>query len=309
VEYILPKKLRKLNNGSSQANNGNQTGLDNDNNSASSKTDSKTLKVDQIKGKLSDEEVIRRLRQLRQPIRFFGETDDERMVRLRQLELMEDERQEGASKGVKNEYTHTIAHEVERELQEALAMGNRSKTGKAETREKKKESKYDIPMKRSDFEHSEDYVLYFFKRLLRDWEKTLLERSEEEKQSVEGKHETMRQKQTRRDIRPLFKQLKNRTVPLEVLDKSEKIVKAVEKRDYSLAKTIFLELAIGNAPWPMGVTMVGIHERSGRSKIFSSQIAHVMNDETQRKYIHAMERIIAFGQTKYPSTDLTKNVG
>jgi len=164
-------------------------------------------------------------------------------------------------------------------------------------------------MKRSDFEHSEDYVLYFFKRLLRDWEKTLLERSEEEKQSVEGKHETMRQKQTRRDIRPLFKQLKNRTVPLEVLDKSEKIVKAVEKRDYSLAKTIFLELAIGNAPWPMGVTMVGIHERSGRSKIFSSQIAHVMNDETQRKYIHAMERIIAFGQTKYPSTDLTKNFG
>lgn len=31
-----------------------------------------------------------------------------------------------------------------------------------------------------------------------------------------------------------------------------------------------MELAIGNAPWPMGVTMVGIHERSGRSRIFSS---------------------------------------
>jgi len=31
-----------------------------------------------------------------------------------------------------------------------------------------------------------------------------------------------------------------------------------------------LELAIGNAPWPIGVTMVGIHERSGRARIFSS---------------------------------------
>jgi hypothetical protein len=30
----------------------------------------------------------------------------------------------------------------------------------------------------------------------------------------------------------------------------------------------------------MGVTMVGIHERTGRAKIFSSQIAHILNDET-----------------------------
>ena len=44
-------------------------------------------------------------------------------------------------------------------------------------------------------------------------------------------------------------------------------------------------MAIGNAPWPIGVTMVGIHARTGREKIFSQQIAHVLNDETQRKYI------------------------
>ncbi|EUR72472.1 hypothetical protein PFBG_02563 [Plasmodium falciparum 7G8] len=30
-------------------------------------------------------------------------------------------------------------------------------------------------------------------------------------------------------------------------------------------------LAIGNAAWPMGVTMVGIHERAGRSKIYASE--------------------------------------
>ena len=35
----------------------------------------------------------------------------------------------------------------------------------------------------------------------------------------------------------------------------------------------------------IGVTMVGIHARTGREKIFSQQIAHVLNDETQRKYI------------------------
>ena len=31
--------------------------------------------------------------------------------------------------------------------------------------------------------------------------------------------------------------------------------------------------------------MVGIHARTGREKIFSQSIAHVLNDETQRKYI------------------------
>lgn len=44
-------------------------------------------------------------------------------------------------------------------------------------------------------------------------------------------------------------------------------------------------MAIGNAPWPIGVTMVGIHARTGREKISSRNVAHVLNDETQRKYM------------------------
>lgn len=41
------------------------------------------------------------------------------------------------------------------------------------------------------------------------------------------------------------------------------------------------DLAIGRAAWPIGVTMVGIHARSGRAKIESSKVAHVMNSELQ----------------------------
>lgn len=51
------------------------------------------------------------------------------------------------------------------------------------------------------------------------------------------------------------------------------------------ANDAYLQMAIGNAPWPIGVTMVGIHARTGREKIFSKHVAHVLNDETQRKYI------------------------
>lgn len=54
------------------------------------------------------------------------------------------------------------------------------------------------------------------------------------------------------------------------------------------ANDAYLQMAIGNAPWPIGVTMVGIHARTGREKIFSKHVAHVLNDETQRKYIQVM---------------------
>lgn len=71
-----------------------------------------------------------------------------------------------------------------------------------------------------------------------------------------------------------------------------------------------MDLAIGNAPWPIGVTMVGIHERSGRAKIFTSEIARklillvftrllnitldIMNDESQKRYVQSFKRLITF---------------
>lgn len=57
------------------------------------------------------------------------------------------------------------------------------------------------------------------------------------------------------------------------------------QRDYIECSRAYMEMAIGNAPWPIGVTNAGIHARPARESIFSKQIAHVLNDETQRKYI------------------------
>lgn len=36
-------------------------------------------------------------------------------------------------------------------------------------------------------------------------------------------------------------------------------------------------MAIGNAPWPIGVTMVGIHARTGREKIFAQNVARILS--------------------------------
>lgn len=67
------------------------------------------------------------------------------------------------------------------------------------------------------------------------------------------------------------------------------------------ASDAYLQMAIGNAPWPIGVTMVGIHARTGREKIFSKNVAHVLNDETQRKYIQALKRLMTKCQQYFPT--------
>jgi len=69
----------------------------------------------------------------------------------------------------------------------------------------------------------------------------------------------------------------------------------------------YLEMAIGNAPWPIGVTMVGIHARTGREKIFSRNVAHVMNDEAQRKYIQGLKRYGCFTLKDYFITFVESN--
>ena len=64
---------------------------------------------------------------------------------------------------------------------------------------------------------------------------------------------------------------------------------------------VYIRLAIGNAPWPIGVTMVGIHDRAGRTKISTNNIAHIMNDEQQRKYLTSIKKLMTFYQQKHPT--------
>ncbi len=57
------------------------------------------------------------------------------------------------------------------------------------------------------------------------------------------------------------------------------------------------------------LTVAGIHERSGRDKLEEKHSAHILNDETQRKFIISIKRLMTFAQTKYPNETNTKNCG
>ena len=55
-----------------------------------------------------------------------------------------------------------------------------------------------------------------------------------------------------------------------------KIISALKKGEYQKADSFYLEVSIGNAAWPMGVTMVGIHERAARERIQTNQVARMV---------------------------------
>lgn len=143
---------------------------------------------------------------------------------------------------------------------------------------------------------------------MKSCERDLEERSDAEKRSASGKLESVTMKQCKKHIKPFFKLLRQRQVADDILNPVYEICLLLEKREYVKAHDSYLKMAIGNAPWPMGVTNVGIHERSAREKINSNQVAHVLNDETQRKYIQGVKRLMSYCQKKFP-TDPSKTVG
>ena len=117
------------------------------------------------------------------------------------------------------------------------------------------------------------------------------------------------QAQCAKYLRPLFRLLRSKRTPQDVLQRLERIMLACHERNYVKAADEYIMIAIGNAPWPMGVTMVSIHERAGREKLFNQSNAHVLNDEEQRKYFQSVKRLMTYCQRKYPPTDPTKAMG
>jgi len=87
------------------------------------------------------------------------------------------------------------------------------------------------------------------------------------------------------------------------------IVKAAQERRYVDANDGYLRLSIGKAAWPIGVTMVGIHERSAREKLHESDKGHVMGDEITRKFLQSIKRCLTFAQVKWPPEDMRQLMG
>ncbi|CAI4217569.1 unnamed protein product [Parascedosporium putredinis] len=115
--------------------------------------------------------------------------------------------------------------------------------------------------------------------------------------------------QTRENMKPLFRKFEKGELEDSILEPVVEIVKAAQERRYVHANDGYLRLSIGKAAWPIGVTMVGIHERSAREKLHTGERGHVMGDEVTRKFLQSIKRCLTFAQVRWPPEDITQLMG
>ncbi|KAL7126624.1 hypothetical protein ABFS83_14G200400 [Erythranthe nasuta] len=269
---------------------------------------------------LPRQEVIRRLRFLKQPVTLFGEDDEARLDRLKFVlktglfELDDSDMTEGQT----NDFLRDIV-ELKKRQKSGISSdrkrrsrdnggedndgGDGDKDMSGDGGSSDVDHDKDLKRMKSNFEElcDEDKILVFFKKLLNEWNQELNEMGETEKRTAKGKSMVATFKQCARYLNPLFKFCRKKVLPDDIRQALMLVVNCCMRRDYLAAMDHYIRMAIGNAPWPIGVTMVGIHERSAREKIYTNSVAHIMNDETTRKYLQSIKRLMTFAQRRYPT--------
>ncbi|XP_052007816.1 pre-mRNA-splicing factor 18 isoform X2 [Xyrauchen texanus] len=258
---------------------------------------------------LSRQEVIRRLRERGEPIRLFSESDYDAFQRLRKIEILAPE----VNKGLRNDLKAAMDKIDQQYLNEIVGGDGAEQDTQHDLKVHEENTTIEelealgASLGTSDDVRDMDIIDKVLRFLLGVWAKDLNSREDLVKRSVQGKLASATQKQTESYLKPLFRKLRKKNLPADIKESITDIIKFMLEREYVKANDAYLQMAIGNAPWPIGVTMVGIHARTGREKIFSKHVAHVLNDETQRKYIQGLKRLMTICQKHFP-TDPSKCV-
>ena len=261
---------------------------------------------------LTQDEVTRRLRLLKEPKRLFGEKDEDRLVRLVNAEKSFRAVEEDAGGQQANLHLMFERQEKEAALQElaekAKTQGNEAREGTAPddagdelmaSFKRAAEAAAELAMS------TEELIDKRIQDWMQEWANELARRPPEERMTAAGKQADVRYKETKEYFRPLHARLQKKTIDAELLAGLKLITDAMKERNYLHAYKIYMGVAIGNSPWPIGVTHIGLHERAGRERIGhkknSRSTTHIMTDEASRKYIQALKRLMTFCQRKYPT--------
>ena len=282
--------------------------------------------------KLEPTEAIRRLRRLGQPATLFGELPLDRLKRLQhtQTQLASAMAQEehgatGAQANEKQAELRALEEFAKRQREKGITQATEKKAAAAKKAAASQGP--DGPTGADDAEAHDDLAQTFaaaaqavakaraaesmepidqtsvyFKSLIEEWERELESKPEDWVYSNAGKQSVANCRLCKQHMRPLFKRMKRRELPVDIERALFLIVKNMKDRNYRKAADMYIGIAVGNAAWPIGVTSVGIHDRSAREKISAQTQAHAMHDEETRKYLQSIKRLITFAQRAYPTT-------
>lgn len=254
---------------------------------------------------LGDADVIQKLRDLGEPARLFAESPKSRLSRYRRL-LKQRERAKAESMG-------PIPTTLELLPEEEMRVPSK------------------IPTTPEGRRFLFRQLASYFTLVLSEWEIALNKRSEQVKQTFQGRQALNAMAQARENLKPIFRKFEKGTLEEDIVEPIVEIVRFAQERRYVDANDGYLRLSIGKAyvaslflrynvillltvtpsAWPIGVTMVGIHERSAREKLHESgkNSAHIMSDETTRKALQSIKRCISFAQVRWPPEDLRQLMG
>ena len=281
---------------------------------------------------LSLDDIVSALRSMGLPIRLFGEDLDDIRQRLDKSTLEYEHMRAGKSEQseflLDKQHRPSAATTGKQQQQQQLLLKQQrkqqpiQKQGTNNTNPKKKNTltpkqreellKYIEPQNNDitttttttttnektmkEDEDSRRLIYNFFKALLLRWELDLEKRSEDICSSSSGIREMRTFKQCQDYIRPLFQSCRTNQLEDNIVAPLKKIVDFARSGEFVKAHDAYMDVAIGRSAWPIGVTMVGIHARSGRAKIESANVAHVMNSELQRKYLTSIKRLLSYYQ-------------
>jgi pre-mRNA-splicing factor 18 len=263
--------------------------------------------------------ITRKLRQMGLVIRYFGEGNTMRLERLKKALEQQSKTLEGLSEleefrlgqehRIRNPFLDRDKSNTQNQQQLGIEETSADKARNETAKNKKDQSVDIIEVEKEEDPSDHPKVIYkYLKMLLKEWERELANRPESITRSVAGRNESKTLKQCKDYIRPLFKLLKSRKLEDGLQFHLLKIVNFAKQGEFVQAHDSYIDMAIGRAAWPIGVTMVGIHARSGRAKIESSNVAHVMNSEFQRKYLTSVKRLLTFDQKRRTDVNPSKKV-
>ncbi|TGO64107.1 hypothetical protein BOTNAR_0092g00310 [Botryotinia narcissicola] len=226
-----------------------------------------------VEDDIPDDELVLKLREMGHPAKLFAESHKQRLRRYRKLGVVM----------TTGPIPTTLVLVEEKDM-------------KVE----------DVPKDEEGRKYLFRQLASYFTMVLQEWEHAL---EKEKRDTFASKAAYNAMVQSKDNMTPLFRKFEKGDLDEDILGPVVEIVKAAQEKRYVDANDGYLRLSIGKAAWPIGVTMVGIHERSAREKLHETDKGHVMGDEITRKFLQSIKRCLSFAQVRWPPEDIRQLMG
>lgn len=215
-------------------------------------------------------DVMSRLRAFGQPITLFNETQAKRYKRLRTVEA--------------------------EDAEQSLTTFNRPAGSKGSKKDADREIDDEFKNKETSVvtNPKEASVIRWMKDVIEVWTQELDAKPEDE-----AKRDKELNQKMKADLKPVMSKLKHNQLDVKLVGKLSQIVEQARERDYDGAERTYVQVTIGNAPWPLGTANPCPHQRANDT--LHATPNQMMTQDGVIQTCRAIKRLLTYSQSKWPS--------